>query len=61
MIETVVHITCGHRGHPRGRQLDGQRDTVQSTADLQDRGFVGFGQREVRHNAAGAFREQGDR
>ena len=34
LIETITHLAGGHRRHPRGRQLDGQRDAVESAADL---------------------------
>jgi len=30
LIEAITHVADGHRRHPRGRQLDGQRDPVQT-------------------------------
>ena len=35
VVETVADLACGHRRHPRRRQLDGQRNAVETTADLR--------------------------
>ena len=59
VIETITHLAGGHRRHPRGRQLDGQRDPVEASADLHHRvRLIGVGHREARRHALGAFDEQ---
>jgi hypothetical protein len=59
VIETVPHLPRCHRRHPRGRQFDCQRDTVEASADLDDRAsLIRLVQREARRDAAGAFNEQ---
>ena len=59
VIETITHLADRHRRHPRGRQLDRQRDPVEAAADLHHRArLVSVGQREARSHAAGAFDEQ---
>ena len=59
LIETITHLAGGHRRHPRGRQLDGQRDAVESAADFHDSvRLAGLGQREVRHDTLGTVEEK---
>ena len=61
LIETITHLTCGHRRHPRGRQLDRQGYPVEAAADFDDGArLVSVGHREARRHAAGAFDEQID-
>ena len=60
VIETITHLAGGHRRHPRGRQLDGQRDPVEAAADLHHRGrLIGVGHREARRHTAGRVRRTG--
>ncbi len=62
LIETITHLARRHRRHPRGRQLDGQRNPVEPSADLHHRGgLISRGHREARGNAAGAFDKQAHR
>ena len=62
LIETITHLAGGHRRHPRGRQLDGQRYPVEAPADLHHRGgLISRGHREARGHAPGAFDEQAHR
>ena len=43
LIQTIPHLARGHRRHPRGRQLDGQRNPVEAPANLHHRvGLVGL-------------------
>jgi hypothetical protein len=59
LIQTVTDLAGRHRRHPRGRQLDRQRDPVQAAADLHHRvRLVSVGQQEARSHAARAFDEQ---
>ena len=59
LIETITHLAYRHRRHPRGRQLDGQRDPVESAADFYySVRLAGLGQREVRRDTARAFDKQ---
>ncbi len=62
LIETITHLAGGHRRHPRGRQLDGQRDPVEAAADLHHRGrLASVADREARRNVLRPFDEQGHR
>ena len=62
LIQTVTDLARRHRRHPRGRQLDGQRNPVEASADLHHRGgLLSRGHREARGNAAGAFDKQAHR
>ena len=61
MIETITDLTGRHRRHPRGRQLDRQRDAVQATADFHHCArLIRCGHREARRHTLGAFDEEID-
>ncbi len=47
--------------HPRRRELDGERDAVETTADLDDCGDIRRGQRERRLRRARAVHEKANR
>ena len=56
-------VTQGFRGEevdPCGRELDRQRETVQSQTDLDDGGRVLVGESEVRPDCPGALDEELD-
>jgi hypothetical protein len=60
VIQPIPHLARRQRRHPRGRQLDRQRDPVEAAADFDDRArLVSVAQREARSHTAGAFDEQG--
>ena len=62
LIQTITHLARGHGRHPRGRQLDGQRDPVEAAADLHHRGRLAIlAYREARRNVLRPFDEQGHR
>ena len=57
--ETITHLAGGHRRHPRGRQLDGQRDAVEAAANIHDGCRLSCpGQRESLRHKTGALNEQ---
>ncbi len=58
LAERVGDLTDRERLRPRRRQLDRQRQTVESLADVQDVGFLGLARREAGTNGAGPFDEQ---
>ena len=61
VIETITHLAGGHRRHPRGRQLDGQWNPVEASADFDHRvRLIRCGHREARGHTLGAFDEQTD-
>ena len=57
LIESITHLGYRHRRHPGSRQLDGQRDTVESSADLHHRIRL-IDHREARSDGPRAFDEQ---
>ena len=60
VIEPIAHFDRCHRRHPRGRQLDRQWDSVETSADLHDRGRVlGLGHREAATKRSGRVRRIG--
>ena len=62
LIEPIPHLAGGHRRHPRGRQFDGQRDSVEAAADLHHRrGLAIVADREARRDVLRPFDEQGHR
>ena len=60
--ETIAQASCdltdGEDGHPGRRKLDGQRDSVQPPADVQDRGRVVRRHSERRHDRLRAVGKQ---
>jgi hypothetical protein len=59
LIETITHFARRHRRHPRGGQLDRQREPIKAAANLHHcRRLVRVAQREARGHAVGAFDEQ---
>ena len=59
VIETIPDIASRHRRHTRGCQLDSQRNSVKTTADLCDRRrLVRVGQREAWCHIARPLDEQ---
>ena len=57
-VEAARKIGGAQRDHPRRRELDGQRDTVEALADLHDGTGVVVGQREVGLDVSCPFDEK---
>ena len=61
-VVQALRQLCGRQDpYPRGGQLDRQRQAVQATADLQDRGGVVVGDAERRPDQLGPLFEEADR
>ena len=61
LIESGCELFDAQASQARGRELEGERDGVESAAHLADRRSVGVGQREARVHRASAGAEQLDR
>ena len=58
VVEAIAHLDRGHRLHPRGGQLDRQRDAVEAAADLGDGARLVSTVNEIPAPRAGALDEQ---
>ena len=62
VIKTITDLARGHRRHPGGCQLDGQRNPIQALTNLDDcGGFLALDHRKARRNTVSAFDEQAHR
>ena len=58
ITEPITDFRCAHRQHPRGREFDGECDSVESGADLRYLVDVVEVECEVAVDGASAFDEQ---